>query len=66
MGAKLGGGEDLIGVGWPPIQSGEFDDGRLIQRLICWKTSVTLRGSGSVTDEGKAGWHSGWFPADCR
>ena len=48
-----------MSAGRLPVQGGEFEYGRLFKRFICWKTGVALRGSGSVTDEGKAGWQRG-------
>jgi len=62
LGAEFRGGEDVLGARRLPNESRELDEGRFFKRLICWKTSVALCGSGRVADEGETSWHSGWFP----
>ena len=62
LGAEFWSGEDVLGARRLPSESRELDEGRFFKRLICWKTSVALCGSGRVADEGETSWHSGWFP----
>ena len=56
LGAEFGGGEDLIGAGWLPVESCKFGGGGFFDGLVGGKGGEALCGSWGVADEGEAGW----------
>lgn len=57
LGAEFGGGEDLMGAGWLPVEGGQIGEGGVFEGFVCGEGREARGGGGGVADEGEAGWH---------